>query len=229
MRTLNLIRGDLRFINKYGVTFVYAVFTVVYLLVLGLIVGEARGITAAILIYTDPAAMGLFFMGAIIMLEKSQHVNCSLGVTPITVNEFILSKIVSLLIPGSIVAAILGAFASPMWLISAVPAVILSSAIFSLCGLISAVYSKSLNGFIITVIPFEILICVPAVYSLFGNLDSRLWMLHPGVAAMRMITGDMSYWFIGIPGMVFWLLIAFHFCKRVVNKYFMEMGGGRIL
>ncbi len=229
MRALNLVRGDLRFINRYGITFIYVIFTIVYLCILSLIRGEAKEITATVLIYTDPAAMGLFFMGAMMMLEKSQCVNCSLSVSPITTNEYILSKILSLLVPGTLVAAILCAFALPTRLLTAIPAVMISSAIFSLCGLICAVHAKSLNGFIIMVIPFEILIFIPAMYDLFGDLRGWFWLLHPGVAAMRLILGDLRLWFVGAFGMLFWLCIAFLFCKKAVKKYFVEMGGGKIL
>jgi len=99
MRTLNLIKSDLRFILKYGIAFIYIAFTLIYSGVLSVISGNARQITAVILIYTDPAAMGLFFMGAFILLEKSQRVNCAVAVTPVTITEYIISKCVSLLVP----------------------------------------------------------------------------------------------------------------------------------
>lgn len=56
------------------------------------------------MIYSDPAAMGLFFMGAIVLLEKSQRVLNSLAVSPVKVSEYILSKVISLGVISSIVA-----------------------------------------------------------------------------------------------------------------------------
>ncbi len=229
MRILNLIRGDLRFIAKYGIAFIYVAFTLLYLAILSIIGGSARQITASILIYTDPAAMGLFFMGAFIMLEKSQSVNCSIAVTPVTINEYIISKVVSLLVPGTIVGGLLCLFAAPQSLITAIPAIMSASALFSMCGLICAVNSKSLNGFLIVVIPFELTICLPAVLYVFKIISSDLWLIHPGIAAMRLILGGEELWYLCILSGLLWLIPAFIFCRKAVMKYFCELGGGNII
>lgn len=229
MRTLNLIKGDLRFIVKYGIAFIYCAFTLVYFAILSIIGGGVRQITAAILVYTDPAAMGLFFMGAFIMLEKSQRVNCSIAVTPVTVNEYIVSKLVSLLVPGTAVGGLLCLYVSPKSLATALPAIMGASALFSMCGLISAVNSRSLNGFLIAVIPFEIVICLPAILDVLDVVSSPLWIIHPGVAAMRLIVGGGELWGLCILSVLIWLIPAFLFCRRAVEKYFSQLGGGRIV
>jgi fluoroquinolone transport system permease protein len=229
MRTLNLMKNDLRFIVKYGIAFIYIAFTLLYLAILSMIRGGAREITAAILIYTDPAAMGLFFMGAFIILEKSQHVNCAIAVTPVTVREYIISKAVSLLVPGTIVGGILCFFAAPNSLLYAVPAIMFASALFSMCGLICAVRSKSLNGFMIAVIPFELIIFLPAILYVFGIIRSDLWLLHPGVAAIRLIMGNTEIWYGCMFSVLIWLLAIFVLCRKSVQRYFEEMGGGKIV
>lgn len=229
MRFYHLIKGDVRFINKYGISFIYIAFTIVYLVILSMITGNARQITATILIYTDPAAMGLFFMGAFIMLEKSQRVNCTISVTPITLKEYIFSKVISLLVPGTIVGGCLCLFAAPQHFVLAVPAIMSASALFSLCGLICAVNSKSLNGFLIEVIPFEILICLPAILYLFHVLQSDWWLLHPGVAAIHLIMGDYRLWYCCFISMILWLVPVYLYCKKSVKQYFCELGGGKII
>lgn len=70
MRLRSLFLWDIRFQAKYGFYFLYAVLTVIYLIVLLAVPENWREKTAAILIFSDPASMGLFFMGAIVLLEK---------------------------------------------------------------------------------------------------------------------------------------------------------------
>ncbi|MEA4823599.1 MAG: hypothetical protein VB111_05720 [Clostridiaceae bacterium] len=70
MRLVHLTAGDIRFQWKYGFYILYAIFTAFYLLVLAAVPNSIRRTVATVLIFTDPAAMGLFFMGAIILLEK---------------------------------------------------------------------------------------------------------------------------------------------------------------
>lgn len=97
MRIINLIKGDIRFQFKYGFYFVYAVFTAVYLSLIFVMPQSWREKAAAIMIFSDPAAMGLFFMGAIVLLEKSERILNSLAVSPVKTGEYILSKVISLL------------------------------------------------------------------------------------------------------------------------------------
>ncbi|HCT90783.1 MAG TPA: ABC transporter permease, partial [Lachnospiraceae bacterium] len=46
--------------------------------------------------FSDPAAMGLFFMGAVVLLEKGQHTPCAVAVSPVRAMEYIAAKVASL-------------------------------------------------------------------------------------------------------------------------------------
>ena len=81
MRLGSLLLWDIRFQRKYGFYFLYAVLTAIYAFILFAVPENWKEKTAAILIFSDPAAMGLFFMGAIILLEKSQHTPCAFAVS----------------------------------------------------------------------------------------------------------------------------------------------------
>lgn len=70
MRFKKLFLWDLRFQAKYGFYFLYTVLTVIYVTVLFALPESWQEKAAAILIFSDPAAMGLFFMGAIVLLER---------------------------------------------------------------------------------------------------------------------------------------------------------------
>ena len=82
MRLKSLFLLDMRFQAKHGFYFLYVVLTVIYAAVLLAVPESWKEKTAVILIFSDPASMGLFFMGAIVLLEKSQHTPCALAVLP---------------------------------------------------------------------------------------------------------------------------------------------------
>lgn len=86
------------------------------------------------MIYSDPAALGLFFMGAIVLLEKSERVLNALAVSPVTIMEYILSKVTSLVVISVLVSLVLALTAGcdniPLLLLS----VALTSGIFTLLG-----------------------------------------------------------------------------------------------
>ena len=107
MRLGRLIRGDIHFQWKYGFYFIYVVLTVIYIAVLFALPDNWKEKAAAILIFSDPASMGLFFMGAIVLLEKSQHTTCALAVSPVHATEYVIAKVSSLSAISLVVAAIL--------------------------------------------------------------------------------------------------------------------------
>ena len=89
------------------------------------------------MIYSDPAAMGLFFMGAIVLLEKSQKVLNAMVVSPVKVSEYILSKTVALIAISTIIAMILGFVSGSNQLLSIAVGTALTSAIFTMLGIIA--------------------------------------------------------------------------------------------
>lgn len=225
MRAWNLVCEETRFLRKYGILGLYAVFSLLYFFILSLLPAGAKQIGAAILIFTDPAAMGLFFMGAVVLLEKSQRVNCSLAVAPITLSEYIFAKALPMMAAGLVVGVFLGVCGG-LSIGGVAVGTALASLVFSLCGLFVAVKAETLNGFVLATVPFELVLCLPALLDLFGVIGGKEWLLHPGVAALRLISGQAGFW--AVCSLVFWLGMAFLLCRRAVRRYFDEMGGGRL-
>lgn len=226
MRILQLTAGDIRFQWKYGFYLLYALFTLLYLLVLAVLPQSVRPVAATIMIYTDPAAMGLFFMGAMILLEKSQRVNSALAVSPVRAGEYMLAKLVSLALIGVLVGGVLavagGVFSGLCLLATA-----LSSFLYSACGLMAAERSRSLNQFVLWTVPFELLLCTPPLLLLFG-FSSPWLMLHPGVAAVWLIYGAAPSVPLCVLSLVLWCLPALVCCRRSVGRYFKQAGGGAV-
>lgn len=225
MRGLHLLGGELRLLWKYGIGLLYVLLTAAYLLLLALLPQSARGITATILVFTDPAAMGLFFMGAILLLEKSQHTNCALAVAPILPGEYILAKAGALLVPGVLVALVLCAFGGCENLALMLLGVAISSILFSLCGMLVALCTNTLNGFMVACVPFEIVLCLPSILYAFEAITSPWWILHPGVAAIRLIQGIAALWPLCAASLLVWTGITFLICRRAVKASFARIGG----
>lgn len=227
MRVWQLTAGDVRFQWKYGFYALYAIFTALYLLVLSALPEAARRTAATIMIYTDPAAMGLFFMGAIVLLEKSQRVNDALGVSPATAWEYMAAKLLSLALIGVLVGAVIGIAGGAASLPLCLCATALSSLLCSACGMIAAQRSRSLNQFILFAVPFELLLCVPPLLLLFG-VESRWLMLHPGAAAVWLIYGDAPNIPLCFLSLAFWCLAALWFCNKSVKRFFVSSKGAAL-
>ena len=223
-----MILGEFQFLWKYGIIALYMIFTIVYICIIALMPDQARTTVATILIFTDPAAMGLFFMGAVVLFEKSQRVNSALGVAPITVSEYIIAKVTPMLLLAIVVSIILSSFAGGTNLILIPIGVAMASILLSLCGLMVGANIKSINSFIIVTVPFEIVISLPAILYLFEVLKSDWWRLLPGVAAIRLMDNPTRGVFLDILCLVAWILITFFYCKKMVTKALMTMGGASV-
>ena len=112
MKLKGLILGDIRQQYKYGFYALYTLFTLVYITVLRILPMPWKELCTTTLIFSDPVLIGLMFMGAIILFEKSEKVMQALAVSPISIHAYILSKVISIglisLLSGVLIALFSG-------------------------------------------------------------------------------------------------------------------------
>ncbi|MDW7658637.1 MAG: ABC transporter permease [Bacillota bacterium] len=227
MRMAQLLQGDIRFQYKYGFYFIYLIFSALYISLLFAFPEAWREKAAILMIFTDPSAMGLYFMGAIVLFEKSERVLDSIAVSPVKPAEYVLSKLVSIGLIATLVALAIGSAAGainhPFYFVIGV---FLCSCLFSAVGLIVACKTATLNQFVIATIPAEILINVPAVAWLFGYHKSWL-IVHPGVCLMQLLSGDANL-AIALLILLLWTALFYVLAGAAVTKMLKSVGGVKL-
>lgn len=227
MRLKNMILWDMRFQLKYGFYFVYTVLSVLYILILSAFPETWRQNTATILIFSDPAAMGMFFMGAIVLLEKSQRVLNAVAVSPVKTTEYIVSKVVSLCIISEIVAFVLALTAGSENIGLTLFGTALSSIIFSLIGLITATRINSLNQFILITIPIEIICFLPPMFYLF-KADNGFMVFYPFNILIDMVKSNSDISLVRILIALALTVVLFTLAVRNTQKMFKSVGGAKL-
>jgi len=226
MRMIKLILGDIRFQFKYGFYFIYAVFCALYVFLLFIFPEAWREKAASIMIYSDPAAMGLFFMGAIVLLEKSQRVLNALAVSPVKVCEYIVAKIVSLAYISVLVSLMLALAAG----LETIPIVLITTAltsiIFTLLGLLVATKANSLNQYLIATVPLEIVCMIPPLFFLF--YPKEVLRIYPLNSAISLISGNSKIPALDITILVLLLIILFFFARNAISKMWRSLGGVKL-
>ncbi|WP_195269188.1 ABC transporter permease [Eubacterium sp. 1001713B170207_170306_E7] len=221
MRIVGLLRGDIRQQWKYGFYALYLILTVIYAGVLSVLPPDWREAGTALIIFSDPAALGLFFMGAVILLERSQRVLESLTVSPVRPEEYIFSKVVSLSLIGTLTAAVLGMVGGSPSLPLLCIGTFTGAMLFSMVGLTAATRISTLNQFIVLTVPIELLILGPAV--LWGTgYRPRMLGLHPGVAVYQLISGNPDWTALSL---LLWLAAAFVMARAAYIKMTKSLGG----
>lgn len=226
MRLFKLLKGDIRFQLKYGFYLIYAIFTILYSAILLSLPENLKEKAAILLIFTDPAAMGLFFMGAIVLLEKSEKVLSALAVSPVKPLEYVLSKLLSLALISLLIGLILGIFGGVSNLFALALGLIFSSALCTAFGLILACKVKTLNGFIILTLPIELFLMLPSLAYLFGFIKSPFFLLHPGISAIELLSGG-SYSLLSFFILLLWTAALCFLSLKSVQKTFLGLGGGK--
>lgn len=223
MRIMNLIKGDIVFQMKYGFYFLYAVFTFLYAFILLVIPTQWQTTIASLMIFSDPAAMGLFFMGAIVLFEKSQRVLNSLAVSPIHISEYILSKMISFAVISEVVAMILALVSQHQNLMMVFIGTLLSSFIFSLLGLIVSTQIHSLNQFILWTVPVEIICFVPPVFSLFIN--NVYLQYFPITHCLSLINGNSENIIVSMIIIMIMIVCLWKIAVYMTKKMWKSVGG----
>lgn len=226
MRRKALFLGDIRFQIKYGFYFIYFVFSLLYIGLLFTLPAAWRKIAGILMIFTDPAAMGLYFMGAIVLFEKSERVLNSISVSPVKPIEYVVSKLCSLAVISTVVAVVIGFSGSiiPDMAVFII-AVFFCSCLFSSVGLIVAANISTLNKFIIVTIPAQLLINIPAIVYLFGY--KKNWLLfHPGVCMIELCSN--GYRLIPILVLILWTIFFTMLANSIVKKMFKSVGGVKL-
>ncbi len=226
MRLKRLFLMDMRFQAKYGFYFLYEALTIIYIAVLFALPENWKEKAAAILIFSDPASMGLFFMGAIVLLEKSQNTTCALAVSPVHATEYVIAKVSSLSAISLVVAAILALAAGVDHLFIVLFGTFLSSVIFTLFGIIVATKIASLNQFILWTVPIEAICFVPAILHLF-RITPAWWGHYPVNVCMDMVSGRSlsATGFLATTALTVVLFMLSRFC---VLKMWDRMGGVKL-
>lgn len=193
MRFLHTLQNDLRFQMKYGFYFLYAFFSAVYIVGLLLTPPLYRGWVASLIILTDPAMLGVFFMGGVWLLEKGEGLHRFWSVSPLRTLEYILSKALSLAVLSTLSAALiaLAALRGTVRFALLLGGVFLGAAAFNLLGLIAASYARSVNQYLLLALFPAAFLSLPPVLTAFDR-NHPLLELFPGTALWRLIAASLG-------------------------------------
>lgn len=188
-----LIRHDATLQYRYGIYAAYAFVVAFYVVVLTLGRGLLPAWGVGLVIYTDPAAVGFFFLGALVMLEKGEGVRTALAVTSLRAATYLAAKVATLgsisLGASAILILVHGEVANPALLLVAVA---LSSLAFIGLGIPIALRFRTVNGYLVGSASFLSPILALAGLALLEPMP--VWMaLWPPVAQFRLVLVATGY------------------------------------
>ncbi len=178
-----------------------------------------------LLIYNDPAIIGMFFIGLSIIIEKNDAVLPALFVTPVSHHYYLISRVLALSILGwgcaaGMALALLGPDIS--WLHFSV-GVFGTCAIFSLAGIFVVSYTTEFLGFMLRSIPVMILLSLPLL-NYFELTDIVLFQLTPIQGALSLIVhsfnvaNDTRPVYLHYLSLATWIPLLYFVVYRIFNR-----------
>ncbi len=232
-RLLSAVKYDMRFQYRHGFYHVYLLFTVLYAAVIRLVPEEARLPVAAIIVLSDPAVLGYFSIGALVMLERGQNLYAGVFSTPLRIDEYLVAKALSLGIISTassllIIVLGLGRMVNPVYVAAGV---FLTAMFFTLAGFAPALQFKSLPVFLV-ISPLYIVVFNLPVLHYLGLVESVAFYLLPTTGALLLIDGSLTGLSAGQAAysviiLVLWTLGAWQLARKVLVHYIIRGGGGK--
>ena len=231
-RLLFAIRFDIVFQFRHGFYYAYLFVCLLYICLLRAIPAHFKEISTVLVIFSDPDVLGFFFIGGIVLLERSQNILENLFITPLRLNEYLLAKVVSLGILSVVTSyfILLSTFGLAFNPLPILVGVFLSSAFFTLLGLTLAVRARTLNGFLLTS-PLYILPFYLPILGYVQLFDTPLFYILPGKGSLLFMHGAfhrVNFWqsIYGVCILTVWAVLAFIWAHHnFYQRQILKIGG----
>ena len=199
-----LVKGELSRLNKYGVFSISILVAVIWGAVLFLIKSDYLGTILPFVLLIDATMMSVMYIGAEMHFEKTESTISTMLVTPVSNGEMVLSKVLGNTIhniTSSMLIIIVFFTAGKLDFIPeiginlfiVVIGVLISTATFTILGLILSYYQKDFTEMLVSMFVLVIFLMLPSVLLMFGVLSGEFWenamLINPMEAAQQIITG----------------------------------------
>ena len=190
---LQTIKWDLLRQQRYQIFAAAALLTVIYIALLRFLPLEGQHAVIITMIYSDPTSLGLLFIGAIYLFEKSENTLAALAVTPMRPWHYLLSKTLTLSLLAVLCSIImmLAAVGQDFHLVYFVLGIGLSASLFTLLGFTLASGCNSFNEYIMKMALIMLPVALP-ILDLFGVWPGPWNYVIPVQAGLVLLEASLS-------------------------------------
>ena len=188
-----------------------------------------------LLLFFDSALVGIMFIGALVLFEKSENTLQALVVTPMSTHDYLLSKIISLTILSVASALIFMALnfvfnGTEFNILLLILGIILTSVMLILIGFILVSRVNSINEYLLSMMMAFLGLSFPPLLHLSGIYENVLFYLWPTQASFILIGGvfeEIETWELAysVIYLVFLIGLLFFLAKKAFYKHIIMKGG----
>ncbi len=227
------IKMDIRLHKRYGFYYAAAFITVVWFALLRTFLSAYLTDAIPFIIFADLGIVGFYFIAGQIIFEKTERTIYALVVTPLTVAEYLISKLFTLTFLAWIISMIVvfSSYGLEFNVLSFSLGVILMSLIVLLIGVIGVMPYNSISSFLLPSQLYFLVINLPLVYY-WGWWQNPLLYLIPTQGALLLMKNaftPIETWqlFYAVVYQLIWLIILGRVALGRFEGYIVAQKGGR--
>ncbi len=188
MRFWNVFKFNIKQQYKYGFYLLYLFLAAIYSLIIILLPDSWKTTTVALIVFFDPAEVGLYFMGGILLLEKSQRLPGAIAVSPIRATEYVAANVTAMTLIAIIAGLIIGTLGGAANMGGLILGTILCAVLFTMIGIAIATVISDLNQFVLATLPVILILQITPMVYLF-NRSNAVLKAFPTAAILDLMTG----------------------------------------
>ena len=233
----NMLRWEFLLLYRYKIIHISLLSVLLYFLTTQA-VQSLQGQTQvhSVLLFFDPAVIGIVFVGALVLFEKSENVLQALVITPMKTDDYLFSKIISLttisILSASLFMTLMVIFNETEFnIFYLILGIILTSVMLILLGFIIVSRVQSVNGYLLGMIIGFLGLTFPPLLHLFGLFESSVFYLWPTQASFIIFDGvfnqvGIELWEIiyGLGYQLFWIVLLYLLAKKAFYEYIILKG-----
>lgn len=234
----NMLRWEFILLYRYKIIHISLLSVFLYFLSTQAVQSlQDQTVVHSMLLFFDPAVIGIVFVGALVLFEKSENVLNALVITPMRTDDYLLSKIISLTILSIISATVFMTLMvifnqTEFSLLYLLLGITLTSVMLILIGFILVSRVQNVNGYMLGMIIGFLGLSFPPLLDLFGLFENPIFYLWPTQASFILFDGvfrssSLEIWEIayGIFYQLIWIIILYILAKKAFYEYIILKGG----
>ena len=234
----NMLRWEFTLLYRYKIIHISLLSILLYFLSTQAVQYlQDQTLVHSVLLFFDPAVIGIVFVGALVLFEKSENVLQALVITPMKTNDYLFSKVISLTILSIISASVFMTLMvifnkSEINVFYLIIGIILTSVMLILLGFILVSKVQNINGYMLGILIGFLGLTFPPLLDLFSLFENPVFYLWPTQASFILFEGvfnssSLELWEIayGIIYQILWIGIFYYIAKKAFNKYIVMRGG----
>lgn len=232
MTLWHLMKNDFRFQWRHGIHGAYAVVVLLYAITLRLMPVSIRPELLAGLLFSDVTVFGFFFVGGIVLLEKSQGVLTPFFMSPLPPATYLYSKMATMMLNSLFFGTvlILASGVAPFHWGETLLSVLFMSIFFTLTGLAIAMRAPHLNAYFMLSVPVTLLLSAPMGLLALPWIHAWLWLTPVTGGWQIMASGILKQPVMRWPAVLILLLsifIVWTFTEKWLYRFVIDGGHSR--